>query len=96
MNGAVLDVAMVATMLLVATAALGVVLTSDPVRQAIVLSAYGLLLGLLFLLWQAPDVAMAQLTVGSVIVPLIVVLTIVTTARETRRSSRNRPGADGD
>jgi len=94
-SSALLDVAMVATMLLVGAAALGVVLTSDPVRQAIVLAAYGLLLGVLFLLWQAPDVAMAQLAVGSVIVPLIVVLTIVTTARETRRP-RDRPGSEGD
>ncbi|TYC16921.1 DUF4040 domain-containing protein [Actinomadura syzygii] len=61
---------------LVAAMATAVVLTRDPARQAIVLSGYGLVLGLLFLILQAPDVAMSQLAVGTVLVPLIVVLAL--------------------
>ncbi|NVI92422.1 hydrogenase subunit MbhD domain-containing protein [Actinomadura sp. BRA 177] len=39
-------------------------LTRRTVRQAIVLSGYGMVLGLLFLILQAPAVAMSQLGVG--------------------------------
>lgn len=51
-------------------------LTSDPERQAVTLSLYGLLLTLLFFLLAAPDVALAQLGVGTVVVPLIVMLAV--------------------
>ncbi|MFL6053468.1 MAG: hydrogenase subunit MbhD domain-containing protein [Actinoallomurus sp.] len=56
--------------------ATAVVLTRDPARQAIVLSAYGVTLGILFLVLQAPDVALSQIAVGTVVVPLVVILAI--------------------
>jgi uncharacterized MnhB-related membrane protein len=64
--------------LLLATAATGtaVVLTRDPTQQAVVLSAYGLVLAVLMVALQAPDVALAQVGVGTAIVPLLVVLTV--------------------
>lgn len=64
--------------LLLATAATGtaVVLTRDPTQQAVVLSAYGLVLTVLMVALQAPDVALAQVGVGTAIVPLLVVLTV--------------------
>ncbi|MFI0447089.1 Na(+)/H(+) antiporter subunit B [Actinomadura sp. 6N118] len=61
---------------LVVLMAMGVVLTREPVRQAIVLAVYGLTLGVFFVVVQAPDVAMSQLAVGTVVLPLIVVLAI--------------------
>jgi energy-converting hydrogenase B subunit D len=70
------DALVVAALLLTAFAATAVVLTRDPARQAIVLSAYGLVLAILFVVLQAPDVAMSQTGVGTVIVPLIVMLAI--------------------
>lgn len=70
------DLVIATAMLLTAFMATGVVLTRDPARQAITLSAYGLVLGILFLVLQAPDVAMSQAAVGTVIVPLIVILAI--------------------
>jgi uncharacterized MnhB-related membrane protein len=64
--------------LLLATAVTGtaVVLTRDPTQQAVVLSAYGLVLTVLMVALQAPDVALAQVGVGTAIVPLLVVLTV--------------------
>lgn len=62
--------------LLVAAGATVVVLTRDPARQAVLLSVYGLLLTLLFVLLQAPDVALSQVAVGSAVVPLMVLLTV--------------------
>jgi uncharacterized MnhB-related membrane protein len=53
-----------------------VVLTRDPRAQALTLTFYGLLLGLLFLVFQAPDVALAQFVVGAVLLPILVLLTL--------------------
>lgn len=69
---------------LVAVAGTVVVFTDDPSRQAVVLSVYGLLLTLLFVLFQAPDVALSQAVVGTAVVPLMVLLT-VRTVRGRRR-----------
>jgi uncharacterized MnhB-related membrane protein len=70
--------------LLLATAATGtaVALTREPTRQALVLSAYGLVLGGLMVALQAPDVALAQIGIGTAIVPLLVVLTVAKVDRE--------------
>jgi energy-converting hydrogenase B subunit D len=65
-----------AALLLVALSGTTVVLTRDPLRQAVVLSFYGLLLGILFFVFQAPDVGLSQITVGSVGLPLMLLLTI--------------------
>jgi energy-converting hydrogenase B subunit D len=54
-----------------------VVATRDPLRQAIVVSMYGLLLAVLFFALQAPDVALSQIVVGSVALPLMLLLAMV-------------------
>jgi uncharacterized MnhB-related membrane protein len=41
-----------------------------------VLSAYGLVLALLFLAFQAPDVTLSELAVGSVLLPALLLLTL--------------------
>jgi energy-converting hydrogenase B subunit D len=69
-------VLIVIALALVSAGGAAVVLTGDPDRQAITLSVYGLLLGVLFLLLQAPDVALSQLAVGTAVVPLLVMLTL--------------------
>jgi energy-converting hydrogenase B subunit D len=66
----------VAVLLLVAAIATGVVLTRDPVSQAIAVSFYGLVLAILFLVFQAPDVALSQLVVGAVALPLMILLAL--------------------
>ncbi len=63
-------------MVLVAVGGTAVVLVRDPLRQAIVAGVFGLLLGLLFFAFQAPDVALSQIVVGSVALPLMIVLTL--------------------
>ena len=65
-----------------------VVLARDPMRQAVVLSFYGLLLGILFFTFQAPDVGLSQITVGSVGVPLMLLLTIA----KVRKRDKERSG----
>ena len=71
-----MDVLQVTILVLVAAGATGVVLIRDPVRQVIALSVYGVLLAVLFLAFQAPDVTLSELTVGAVVLPLLLVLTL--------------------
>jgi energy-converting hydrogenase B subunit D len=60
----------------VALGGTAVVLTRDPLRQAMVAGVFGLLLGLLFFLFQAPDVALSQITVAGVVLPLMILLAL--------------------
>jgi uncharacterized MnhB-related membrane protein len=66
----------IAVLLLVAAGATAVVLTRVPARQVIVLSGYGLLLAVLFFLFQAPDVTLSELCVGAVALPILLLLTL--------------------
>ncbi len=65
-----------AILLMVAIAATAVVLTRDPASQIVGLSFYGLLLTLMFFLYQAPDVALSQIVIGAVALPLMFMLAL--------------------
>jgi uncharacterized MnhB-related membrane protein len=69
-------VLIVLALTLVLAGGAAVVFTGDPQRQAVTLSVYGLLMTLLFFLLAAPDVALSQVVVGTVLVPLMVMLSI--------------------
>jgi energy-converting hydrogenase B subunit D len=87
----VTDALIALALVLVAAAATGAVLCREPVRQAVVLSALGMGLTLLFTLLQAPDVALSQLAVGTTFTPLLILLT----TRKIRRASEEDRQADG-
>jgi energy-converting hydrogenase B subunit D len=70
------SVLQVAALLLVAVVGTATALTREPLRQAMVLSIYGLVLGILFLVFQAPDVALSQTAVGAVALPLMILLAL--------------------
>jgi energy-converting hydrogenase B subunit D len=72
---------------MVAGVATAVVFTRDPLRQAIVLSIYGVALTLLFLVLQAPDVAFSELTVGAVALPLMILVALGKTMRLSGRTA---------
>lgn len=61
---------------LLAVGGTGVVLMRDPLRQALLVGIYGLLLALLFFVLQAPDVALSQIVVCTVAVPVMILLTL--------------------
>jgi energy-converting hydrogenase B subunit D len=71
-----MDVLQVTVLVLVAAGATAVVLTRVPVRQVIVLSVYGIALAVLFLVFQAPDVTLSELTVGAVALPVLLLLAL--------------------
>jgi energy-converting hydrogenase B subunit D len=71
-----MDTLQVTLLVLVAAGATAVVLTRRRVRQVLVLSVYGIMLAVLFLAFQAPDVTLSELTVGAVALPIILLLTL--------------------
>jgi uncharacterized MnhB-related membrane protein len=71
-----MDILQVTALVLVAAGATLVVLTRERVRLVLVLSVYGMLLAILFFVFQAPDVTLSELTVGAIALPLILLLTI--------------------
>jgi energy-converting hydrogenase B subunit D len=62
---------------LVALFALSVVVTHDVVKLTMLASLYALGLVVLFLIFQAPDVALSELVVGTIGFPLVIVVAIV-------------------
>ena len=79
-----MDALQVTLLVLVAAGATAVVLIRVPVRQVIALSAYGLLLAILFLAFQAPDVTLSELTVGTVILPILLLLALAKVRRREK------------
>jgi energy-converting hydrogenase B subunit D len=73
---ALMDILQVTVLVLVAGGALAVARTRDRVRLVLSLSVYGLLLAILFFVFQAPDVTLSELTVGAVALPLVLLLVI--------------------
>jgi uncharacterized MnhB-related membrane protein len=76
-----MDVLQVTVLLLVAAGATAVVLIRRHAHQVIALSVYGVLLAVLFLAFQAPDVALSELTVGAVALPIVLLLTLAKTRK---------------
>ncbi|HKB93872.1 MAG TPA: DUF4040 domain-containing protein [Gaiellaceae bacterium] len=67
---------------LVALGAVAVVITRDPLRQILVNGIFGWALAALFMVLQAPDVALSMIVVSTVAYPLVVLVAIRRTRRE--------------
>jgi energy-converting hydrogenase B subunit D len=63
-------------LLLIAISAFVIVRTDDVTEQLLGLGFYGLLFALMFFIFQAPDVALSQITVGAIALPLMIMLAI--------------------
>jgi uncharacterized MnhB-related membrane protein len=73
-------------LVLVAAGGAAVVATPDPLRQAMVLGIFGISLTLLFFTFQAPDVALSEIVVTGIGLPLIILAAL--------RKIRQRERAD--
>ena len=71
----------ITVLVLVAAGATAVALTRREVHQVLMLSVYGVLLAVLFLTFQAPDVALSALTVGAVALPIVLLLALAKTRK---------------
>ena len=61
---------------LVAVIGTAVVLVRDPLRQALVVGVYGFVLAILFFVFQAPDVALSQIVIATVGLPVMILLAL--------------------
>ncbi len=73
---------------LVAVTGTGVALSRTPRRQVLAMSANGMALALLFMALQAPDVAFAEIAVGTAALPLLFLVVLA--------SIQMDPGPRGD
>ncbi len=80
-------------LLLVAVSAFAVVRTQDVTCQVLALGFYGVLMALVFFVFQAPDVALSQITVGALVLPLMVMLAI---SRMKYRAASKRGSEERD
>ena len=67
------------SLLLVAVAGTAVVFQKRVLKQVFVYSLFGGALALLFFLLQAPDVALSEIAIGTLAVPLMVFIAIMKT-----------------
>ena len=80
-------VLLAAVLLLAAASGTAVVLSRDPRRQVFALAGNGLVLTLLFLVLQAPDVALSELAVGTAATPLLFLAALAAVRINKGRSS---------
>jgi energy-converting hydrogenase B subunit D len=63
-------------LVVVALGGTAVVFARDPARQALVASVFGVSLAVLFLAFQAPDVALSQIVVGAIALPAMIIFAL--------------------
>jgi uncharacterized MnhB-related membrane protein len=71
-----------AVLALVLAAGTAVVLTRHPPSQAIGVSFFGMMLAMMFFIFQAPDVALSQIVIGAVGLPLMILLALARIRRD--------------
>jgi energy-converting hydrogenase B subunit D len=67
-----------------------VALVTDPVRQTLLLGIYGLSLTMLFMALQAPDVALSEIVVSAIGLPVIAFAAL----RKVAQQDRDEDGED--
>ncbi len=85
-----MTVLQIVALILVAVGGGAVVFTPEPLRQTMVLGIYGIALTFLFFTFQAPDVALSEIVVTSVGLPIIILAAL----RKIRQEAQRRK--DGD
>jgi energy-converting hydrogenase B subunit D len=80
------NVLQIIALVLVAAGGTAVVMTGEPLRQTMVLGIYGISLTLLFFVFQAPDVALSEIVVTGIGLPVIILAAL----RKIRQQERDR------
>jgi len=76
-----------------------VVFTRGVASQPIVVSLFGMILALMFMVFQAPDVALSQIVVGAVGLPLMILLALAKLRRDAqflRKKQENEQDAEDE
>jgi uncharacterized MnhB-related membrane protein len=83
-----MTVLQIAALAAVAVGGGAVVLAPDPLRQALVLGVFGLSLTILFFVFQDPDVALSEIVVSTVGLPVMVLLALRKVSEQEREEER--------
>jgi energy-converting hydrogenase B subunit D len=70
-----------------------VVLTPEPLRQTLTLGVYGITLTVLFFSFQDPDVALSEIVVSTVGLPVMVIVALRKVGQQERQ--REQPEQEG-
>ncbi|MBV9818826.1 MAG: DUF4040 domain-containing protein [Solirubrobacterales bacterium] len=89
-----MTVLQIIALVLVAVAGGAVVLTPEALRQTMVLGIYGIALTLLFFVFQAPDVALSEIVVTGIGLPLIILAALRKIRQQQARQSHAREEAE--
>ena len=81
---------LIAILLFVAAAGTAVVFTRDVSAQPIGISFFGLLVAVMFMAFQAPDVALSQVVIGAVGLPLMILLALAKLRRDAGLREQKR------
>jgi uncharacterized MnhB-related membrane protein len=83
----------VAVLVAVAVGGGAVVLAPNPLRQTLVLGIYGLSLTTLFFVFQDPDVALSEIVVSTVGLPVMVLLALRKVSQQEREPEQEEEGS---
>lgn len=78
---------LLAVLALVAVSGTLVVFARDPLSQPIGISFFGLVLTVMFMAFQAPDVALSQIVIGTVGLPLMILLALARMRRTDQQTA---------
>ena len=81
-----MTVLQIAALAAVALSGSGVIVAGDPLKQTLVLGVFGVALTMLFFVFQAPDVALSEIVISTVGLPVMVLLAL----RKVRQQERER------
>jgi uncharacterized MnhB-related membrane protein len=84
-----MTVLQIAALAAVAVAGGAVVAAGEPLRQTLVLGIYGLSLTMLFFVFQDPDVALSEIVVSSVGLPVMILLALRKVREQEREAQRD-------
>jgi len=87
-----MTVLQVIALVLVAAGGGAVVLTGEALRQTMVLGIFGMTLTLLFFTFQAPDVALSEIVVTGIGLPLIILAALRKIRQHERRGEEDEEG----
>jgi energy-converting hydrogenase B subunit D len=79
-----------AALIVVTIAGTAVVLVPEPLRQALTLGIYGFALTLLFFTFQAPDVALSEIVVSAIGLPVIILAALRRISQQEQAGRRER------
>jgi energy-converting hydrogenase B subunit D len=87
-----MTVLQIVALVLVAAGGTAVVMTGEALRQTMVLGIYGISLTLLFFTFQAPDVALSEIVVTGIGLPLIILAALRKIGQQERaREDEEQP-----